>query len=82
MADNVRRRGKSLTQAKINELRIAVMDGLSNKEIATILETSEKSASNAVRNHARDIRRRRREGECTISCRTCVLPCAVNKTNH
>lgn len=82
MADNVIRRGKAFSQSRIRKLRELVMDGLSNNEIASQMGMSVTAAAKAIHNHARDIRRARRENGCVLSCRGCMLPCEVKEADN
>ena len=77
MAANAIRRGKAFSQSRINELRVLVLDGFSTSEIAHRMSMSSRAAARAIHNHARDIRRARRENGCTLSCRGCTLPCVL-----
>jgi len=79
VADNVIRRGKAFSQSRIRELRELVMDGFSNNEIMRAMGMTATATAKAIHNHARDIRRARRENGCTLSCRGCTLPCELTK---
>jgi len=69
MAANAIRRGKAFSQSRIRELRELVMDGFSNNEIMRAMGMTATATAKAIHNHARDIRRARRENGCTLSCR-------------
>lgn len=82
MADKVIRRGKAFSQSRIRELRELVMDGFSNNEIMRAMSMTATATAKAIHNHARDIRRARRENGCTLSCRGCMLPCELKEADN